>query len=273
MLEASQDLILPIIILMVSGAVAGVAAGMFGIGGGIILVAAITDVLMIMGTPPATAVKAAVGTSLATVIITSLRSAQAHQKKGSFSKDAAVTWAPLIIIGAVAGTALSSQGSRQLFQVLFLVIGPLLAYNMAFGRKDWSNVQIPAPNFLKPIIGSVVGFVSVMMGLGFGAMGVPAMTLFGLDLRRAIGTAAILGLCTSVPGALGFMITGYVDGVDIPGPSLGYFSLLAFVVIVPMTFLLAPVGVWMNHKMPLDILRKAFAVLIIVNVLRVGLSI
>ncbi|HBQ22914.1 MAG: sulfite exporter TauE/SafE family protein [SAR116 cluster bacterium] len=273
MFELSQELILPIVILIISGVVAGIAAGMFGIGGGIILVAAITDVLMIMGTPPTVAVKTAVGTSLATVIITSLRSAQAHHKKGSFSKDAAMIWAPLIIIGAIAGTAVSTQGGRQLFQILFLVLGPLLACNMAFGRKDWSNIVIPSPNLLQPVTGVFVGFFSVMMGLGFGAMGIPALTLFGMDLRRAIGTAAILGLCTSVPGALGFIIMGYIDGVDIPGPSLGYFSVLAFLVVVPITFLLAPVGVWMNHKMPLNILRKAFAVLIIVNVLRVGLAI
>lgn len=265
--------VLAILVVLGSAVVAGLAAGLFGIGGGIILVPGLTDMMMLLGVPVEEAIRTAVGTSLATVVVTSVRSAHAHYKKGSFSWQVARDWAPFIIIGALCGTALGSQGSRELFRFLFLFLGPIIAFNMAFGRKDWSGVHIPLRRYLQPLSGSLVGFFSVMMGLGVGGLGVPTITLFGVELRRAIGTAAVLGLCTSIPGVCGFMYSGIVHEAQIAGPATGYISWLGFALIVPVTLWLAPLGVKLNHLMSLDLLRRAFAVLTIVNVVRLGLTI
>jgi uncharacterized membrane protein YfcA len=252
------EIALALFAIAATAAIVGFMAGMLGIGGGMILVPVLDALFLHLGVPEETAIRAAVATSLATVIVTALRSARSHHKRGSFDMDLAKLWAPWIVLGAAAGAITASVIAGAGLRGVFGVVAALIAINMAFGREAW-QVDAALPAFFRKAAAAIVGGVSVMMGLGVGALGVPAMTLFGAPIRTAVGTAAGLGLCTAVPGALILMVQGW--GAPGLAPfSLGYVNLAAFALIVPVTILTAPLGVAASHRISQKALRRAFAV-------------
>ncbi|MCP1335859.1 sulfite exporter TauE/SafE family protein [Futiania mangrovi] len=252
------EIALAVAAIGVTAAFVGFMAGLLGIGGGMILVPILDKIFTSIGVPDETAIRLSVGTSLATVVVTAIRSARSHYKRGSFDPEVAKAWAPWIVIGASAGAVIASVIAGASLRGVFGVVAIVLALNMAFGKEEW-RISTRLPEFLRWAIGTLVGGVAVMMGLGVGGLGVPAMTLYGIDIRRAVGTAAGLGLATSIPGALVLMYQG-LDAPGLPPFSLGYVNFVAFALIVPITILTAPLGVAANHKISMKALRRAFAV-------------
>lgn len=260
---------LPMLVLLIGiGALAGVIAGLLGVGGGIVLVPAFFYTFAHLGYGGPQLMQVCLGTSLATIMATAMRSVRAHDRKGAVDWALLKAWAPAIALGAVAGFLLAARLKSVTLQLVFGGLGLLAGLWMAFGRADWRLAEALPAGPGKWAMGGGLGFLSVLMGIGGGTFGVPMMTLYGMPIHRAVGTASGFGLIIAVPAAIGFL-TMRVEGA--PPLTLGAVNLPAFAVIVAMTLLTTPFGVRLAHAMNPRPLKRAFAVFLIVvalNMLR-----
>ena len=261
--------VLPMLaLLIVIGAVAGVIAGLLGVGGGIVLVPAFFYAFSHLGYDGPHLMQVCLGTSLATIMATAMRSVRAHDRKGAVDWALLRAWAPAIALGAVAGFLLAARLKSVTLQLLFGALGLLAGLWMAFGRADWRLADHLPAGPGRWAMGGGLGFLSVLMGIGGGTFGVPMMTLYGMPIHRAVGTASGFGLIIAVPSALGFLTMRIEDA---PPFTLGAVNLPAFAVIVAMTLLTTPLGVRLAHAMNPKPLKRAFALFLIVvalNMLR-----
>ena len=255
---AAPDLALHAVSLVLAGLVAGVLGGLIGVGGGIIVVPALYHVFGRLGVDPAVRQHVAVATSLATVAVTAFRSARSHHERGSVDTQLLAAWWPAIVGGSIAGTALVAALGGRTLTGLFGVIALLVALHMAFWRESWRIASAPPAGLVRLPLAFAIGLVSVMMGLGGGTVGVPTLTLLGVPMRRAIGTAAGLGSAIAVPGAIGLALAGIGVAGRPPG-SLGYLNVLGFALIAPTTWLTAPLGARFAHAVSQRTLRRGFA--------------
>ena len=256
------------LLLVVIGAFAGVIAGLLGVGGGIVLVPAFFYAFSHLGYDGPQLMQVCLGTSLATIMATATRSVRAHDRKGAVDWALLKGWAPAIASGAIAGFFLATRLKSVTLQMVFGVLGLVAGLWMAFGRADWRLGQALPQGPGKWAMGGGLGFLSVLMGIGGGTFGVPMMTLFGMPIHRAVGTASGFGLIIAIPSAIGFLTMG----IENPPPlTLGAINLPAFAVIVVMTLLTTPLGVRLAHAMDPKPLKRAFAVFLIIvalNMLR-----
>jgi uncharacterized membrane protein YfcA len=184
---------------------------------------------------------------------------RAHQQRGSFDKALFRSWAPAIVIGVVIGTFLASKADVGVLTAVFGVVGFSAALYMALGNPDWRFAETLPKGFISLPIPVFIGTVSSMMGIGGGTISVPALTLFGTPIHKAVGTSAGFGLVIAVPGFIGFIIGGW-NAPDLPPYSLGYVSLIGFALIVPLTTLAVPWGAKLAHALSQKALRAAFAI-------------
>ncbi|MDF3351185.1 sulfite exporter TauE/SafE family protein [Sulfitobacter sp. KE34] len=265
-LDFSQ--LLPLLAIAVSaGVFGGILAGLLGVGGGIVIVPALYLALSTAGMDPAITMQVAVGTSLATIVFTSLSSGYGHFKRGAIDMDLLKLWAPSLLIGVVIGALLGGYVSGLILVGVFATVAALVALDMIF-RKTKDD---PTPRgFAKPIwaiLGVVTGGLSAMMGIGGGTIGVPLLNFLGYDIRRAVGTSAAIGFIIGLPGAVVYALTG-LGAEGLPPFSLGYVNLAAAAIIIPLTSSFAHVGVKLAHSMPRRALRFAFGIFLMVTSLR-----
>jgi len=268
MLGNDTDILLWMIpLLAFAGICAGLLAGLLGVGGGIVVVSALYYIFTYLEIDPAVKMHLAVGTSLATIIATSIRSVRAHQDKGSFDAILFKNWVVAIVIGVMLGTWIASMADMGVLTGVFGVVGFSAALYMSFGNPEW-HIADELPKGLKSQpIPVVIGAISAMMGIGGGTLSVPSLTLFGTPIHRAVGTSAGFGLVIAIPGTIGFMIAGW-GKPGLPPYSIGYVSLLAFAMIVPLTVLAAPWGAKLAHSLSQSALRKAFAIFLGITSIR-----
>ena len=257
--------------LIATGVVAGLLAGLLGVGGGIVIVPILYNVFSAIGVAEEVRMHLAVGTSLATIIPTSIRSLRSHARKGAVDWDLLKAWGPGLCVGVILGSVLAGFVDGKLLAGVFATVALIVALNMAFGRKDWRISDEPPRGPVRDAMTGAIGAVSAMMGIGGGTLGVPIMTLLGYSVQRAVATSSGLGLIISIPGAIGFMIAGLGDD-QLPPASVGYVSLLGFILITPMTVLAAPLGVRWAHALPQKRLAQAFAFFLAVTALRMASS-
>ncbi len=260
--------------LAVIGAFAGVLAGLLGVGGGIVLVPAFFYAFQTLGYGGSQLMQLCLATSLATIIVTSVRSVLSHNKKGAVDWNILRSWGPGIAFGAVIGvlaaSALRSSTLQGLFGVLALVIGMYLG----LGRSEWRLGQEMPRGLRRLVLSPLVGFLSVLMGIGGGSFGVPLMSLYNTPIHRAVATAAGFGVIIAVPSVLGFLFLP-LDPASRPPFTVGAVNLVAFGVVICMTLLTAPWGVKLAHAMDPKPLKRAFAVflvLVALNMLRKALG-
>lgn len=258
-MELSTHALWPLVgLLLASGLVSGLVAGLMGVGGGIVLVPVLYHVFSGAGIDAGIRMHLAVGTSLATVVFTATRSAFAHRARGALDRPLLLAWGPPALLGALLGAALAPQlGDHQLGQV-FAGVALVVALHMAFGREHWRLAEQPPRGAGRYALASLMGGLSVLMGLGGGTLGVPIFTLVGVPMHRAVGTAAGLGVWISAAGLLGFLLSGHAVPGRPPG-SVGYVNLLGVAVLAPASVLAAPLGVRMAHGLSRRALRRAFA--------------
>nr|WP_290919296.1 sulfite exporter TauE/SafE family protein [Hyphomonas sp. 34-62-18] len=248
--------------LAAAGLFAGLVAGLFGIGGGVVIVPTLFFLLSNMGYDE-TAMHVAVSTSLATIILTSLRSVAAHNKRGAVDWTIIRTWSPWIVLGAVIGMLLAGYFSKQVMLGIFGTILILFAAQFYFGRPNWKLAPEMPKGILRAAIGSVNGALSSIMGIGGGTLGVTLMTLCAMPMHRAVATAAGWGVAIGLPGAVSAIIVGWGrDGL--PPFSAGFVNLPAFALISVFTVLMAPVGAALAHRLNADRLRRLFGILLAV---------
>lgn len=264
-----MSLLLPLIaLLMVIGAFAGVLAGLLGVGGGIVLVPAFFYAFSALGYDSPQLMQICLATSLATIIVTSLRSLNSHNKKNAVGWDILRGWGVGIVIGAVIGVAVATRLQSIVLQALFGGLGMLIGLYMTFGRSDWRLGETMPGGLFRAIGSPIIGFLSVLMGIGGGSFGVPTMTLFGVPIHRAVATASGYGVIIAVPSVIGFL---FAD-IDVAPPlTVGAVNLGAFAVVVCMTLITAPWGAALAHRMDPKPLKKVFGVFLILvalNMLR-----
>ncbi|MGJ8609957.1 MAG: sulfite exporter TauE/SafE family protein [Octadecabacter sp.] len=263
------SVLLPLIVLlMVIGAFAGVLAGLLGVGGGIVLVPAFFYAFSALGYDSPQLMQICLGTSLATIIVTSLRSLNSHNKKGAVEWSVLRGWGPGIVIGAVFGVLVATQLRSDVLQALFGGLAILIGLYMAFGRNEWRlGDEMPRGPFR--MIGSpLIGFLSVLMGIGGGSFGVPTMSLYGIPIHRAVATASGYGVIIAIPAVIGFL---FADIAVAPPLTVGAVNFGAFGVVVAMTLITAPWGAALAHRMdpkPLKRVFGAFLILVALNMLR-----
>lgn len=253
--------------MLATGLVAGVLAGLFGIGGGIVIVPVLETALGFLGVDPAIRMHVAVGTSLATIIPTSISSARAHHKRGSVDVEIVKRWAVFVLGGALLGAWVASQVHSDVLAVVFASLAFLVAMKMLFFPSSRNLTERVPRGPLVPVIPTAIGGFSSMMGIGGGTFSVMVLTLFNEPIHRAVGTAALFGLVISLPGMLGFAFAGWGDP-RIPAGSLGYVSLVGFACIAPVTVLAAPIGAKIAHGFSAERLNMLFGAFLVLASLR-----
>ncbi|SDG29218.1 sulfite exporter TauE/SafE family protein [Sulfitobacter delicatus] len=260
--------LLPLLAIAVTAGVAGgILAGLLGVGGGIVIVPALYLALSTAGMDPAITMQVAVGTSLATIVFTSLSSGYGHFKRGAIDMDLLKLWAPSLLVGVIVGALLGGYVSGLILVGVFATVAALVAIDMIF-RKTKDD---PTPRgFAKPVwavLGTITGALSAMMGIGGGTIGVPLLNFLGYDIRRAVGTSAAIGFIIGLPGAVVYALTG-LGAEGLPPFSLGYVNLAAAAIIIPLTSSFAHVGVKLAHSIPRRALRFAFGIFLMITSLR-----
>lgn len=251
-----------ILAMCAAGIFGGLIAGLLGVGGGIVIVPVLYFVLGALDTPEDLKMKIAVATSLATIVVTSLSSARSHASRNAVDYDLLRAWAPPVVLGVVIGTVLASYTKGWVLTLIFATVALLVAINMIVrgkGTQIWQDFPNPGVKFG---LGSIVGLFSSMMGIGGGTLSVPILTAFGFDIRRAVGTASAIGFLIAIPGTIGYVIAGW-GTIGLPPGSLGYVNLLAFIALVPLTTLFAPLGARLAHAIPPRVLGYAFGAFLI----------
>jgi uncharacterized membrane protein YfcA len=253
--------------MALTGIVSGTLAGLLGVGGGIVIVPVLFNVLPLFGIPEAVQMKLAVGTSLATIIPTSIVSARKHYARGAIDSGLLRAIWPSMIIGVVVGTVAAIWLKGQALSAVFATIAVLVALNMGFTGVDFKiRDKTPRGPGLWGI-GGFIGTVSAMMGIGGGTVGVPILSMFGTPIRSAVATASVFGLIISIPATIGFIYGGW--GVaDLPPFSLGYVNLIGFALIVPSSIIATPWGVHLAHTIPPLMLKRAFALFLAITAVR-----
>ncbi len=257
--------------MALTGIVSGTLAGLLGVGGGIVIVPVLFNVLPIFGISEAVQMKLAVGTSLATIIPTSIVSARKHYAKGAIDTGLLKAIWPSMIIGVAIGTVLAIWLHGSALSAVFATIALLVALNMGFTGVDFKIRDTTPRGAGLWGIGGFIGTVSAMMGIGGGTVGVPILSMFGTPIRSAVATASVFGLIISIPATVGFIYGGWgVPGV--PPLSLGYVNLIGFALIVPSSIIATPWGVHLAHTIPPLMLKRAFALFLAITAVRMFYS-
>ena len=252
--------LLPLLmLLLIIGAVAGVMAGLLGVGGGIILVPAFFYGFAQLGYDGPQLMQVCVATSLATIVVTSVRSGLSHHAKGAVDLAILRQWAVFIVAGAVAGVLVATQVKSVTLQAVFGVLALIAGLYLGFGRDAWRlGGQMPGQP-VRAALAVPLGFFSAMMGIGGGTFGVPIMTLYAVPIHRAVATAAGFGVLIAVPAVVGFLLLPVANA---PPYSLGAVNIPAFFVVIAMTLITTPYGVKLAHSMNARPLKRVFAVFI-----------
>jgi len=250
--------------LVIAGVVGGLVAGLLGVGGGIVVVPVLYHVLALLGVDADVRMHIAVGTSLATIIPTSFSSVRSHNKKGAVDWALLRRWVTPMIAGVLIGIALTALMHGRALSLVFAIVALPAALHMAFGSEE-RRLGNHLPEGLGGILlPGAIGGLSTMMGIGGGTIGVPAMTLYGVPIHRAVGTASAFGAIISVPATIGDMLSGWHVS-HLPPYSIGYVNLLGFLLIAPASYFVAPIGAQLAHTIDRRRLRSVFALFIAIT--------
>ena len=263
-----NEIINLLFVLSLAASVAGFMAGLLGVGGGIIIVPALYYAFTVLDFDIATRMHLSVGTSLAIIIPTSIISTKTHMEYDAVDFKLIKSFGIFILFGVIGGTFLAVNLKTPAFVLFFSIMAFIVGLFFIFFREQLLKNPKMISDSAKNISGVIIGFISVLLGIGGGSLMVPFMRTFGYDIRRSIGTAAGVGFLIAVFGTI-TMITGgkIVDNINTPY-SLGYVNLLGFLVFVPVTMIMARVGAKAVYKIDKNILSKIFGIFLIIVSIR-----
>lgn len=248
--------------LAAAGIAAGLAAGLFGIGGGAIIVPVLFFLFTGMGFEDR-AMHVAVATSLATIIVTSARSVMAHHKRGAVDWDVVKSWTPWIVVGSAGGMVLAGYVPGRGLTILFGAMAFVLAAQLFFGRPTWKLMDDLPGGAGRAGLGMGIGTLSALMGIGGGTFGVSLLTVCGRTIHQAVATAAGFGIAIGAPAAIMAVFTGW-GREGLPPFSAGFVNLPAFALISIFTVAMAPVGARLAHALDAQLLRRMFAIVLVI---------
>ena len=264
----SIEIINLLVVLSIAAAVAGFMAGLLGVGGGIIMVPALYYAFTVLDFDIVTRMHLSVGTSLAIIIPTSIISTMTHKEYGAVDFKMVKSFGIYILLGVIGGTFLAVNLKTPSLVLFFSIFALLVGLFFIFLREKLVDNPKKISSMVKNISGTIIGFISVPLGIGGGSLMVPFMRTFGYDIRKSIGTAAAVGFLIAVTGTT-TMITGgkIINNINTPF-SFGYINLLGFIVFVPVTMIMARIGAKVVHKIDKKLLSKIFGIFLILVSIR-----
>ena len=260
-----SELIQLAMLLVAVGALSGFLAGVFGIGGGAILVPVFYECFRLAGVPLEVRMPLCIGTSLAIIIPTSIRSWRAHHLRGAVDTEILKAWWLPVLAGVIAGSVTARYAPERLFKIVFVAVAWSAAARLLLARATWKfGDDLPKGPLMK-VYGFFVGILSTLMGIGGGLFSNLLMTFYGRPIHQAVATSSALAVLISIPGALGYVYAGWPAAARFPDVAalqlpfaLGYVSLIGAVLVMPLSLLTAPLGVRAAHAMSKRTLEMAF---------------
>jgi len=258
-------------LLVLTGALAGFLAGIFGIGGGAVLVPVLYECFRLAGVPLDARMPLCIGTSLAIIIPTSIRSWQAHHRRGSVDMEILKKWALPVLIGVIAGSVIARYAPEKLFKYVFVGVAWSAAARLLLGKENWRLGDEMPRGFFMRAYGFFIGLLSTLMGIGGGLFSNLLMTFYGRPIHQAIGTSAGLAVLISIPGALGYIYAGWPAAARFPEVAalqlpfaIGYISIIGALLVMPTSLLIAPLGVRVAHLLTKRKLEIAFGIYLLI---------
>jgi uncharacterized protein len=255
---------------VVAGAATGLLAGLFGVGGGAIVVPALYELFGALGVPEEPRMALSVGTSLAVIIPTSIRSFLAHRAVGAVDTSVLRAWAVPVIAGVMAGSLIARYAPADLFRAVFVAVAGVSALRLLAGADRLRLASELPGGLLMTLYGWLIGILSALMGIGGGQLSNLFMTFYGRPIHQAIATSSGLGVLISIPGVLGYVYAGWPKAAEYPAVAalqwplaLGYVSLLGAALFVPLSVVTAPIGARMAHRWSKRRLEVAFALFLL----------
>jgi uncharacterized protein len=253
-----SELLLLAALIIVAGFVTGVLAGLFGIGGGALIVPVLYEVFRVLGVPDEVRFQLCVGTSIAIIVPTNVFSYFTHRGKGAVMMDVVRAWAVPAVIGVAAGSAIAAFASGAVLKLAFVLIATVIAFKLLFGRETWRLADdLPGPAGMAAY-GVFVGLAASLMGISGGSVSNMILTLYGKPIHKAVATSAGLGVPITVAGTIGYILAGLPQQSLLPPLSLGFVSLIGFALMAPVSSFTAPYGARLAHALSKRRLEIAF---------------
>ena len=262
-----SELVSLAVALAATGILAGLLAGIFGIGGGAVIVPVMYQSLGILGFPESVNMHVALGTSLAVIVPTSIRSFQAHKARGAVDAEMVRSWLIPVPVGVALASLVAASVSGAGLRAIFAGIALLVAFRLIFNRESWRIGSDIPHGPVRAAAGVVVGFLATLLGVGGGILSSTFMTAYGRPIHQAIATAAGIGILVAIPGTLGYMLAG-LEADGLPPFSIGFVNLLGVAIIMPLSLILAPQGVRIAHALSKRQLETAFGIFLVLIALR-----
>src|SRR6476646_1992199 len=249
--------------IVAGGLVTGILAGLFGIGGGAIIVPVLYEVFRVIGVPEEVRIQLCIGTSLAIIVPTTIRSYQAHRAQGAGVEGIVRLWWLPALIGVALGSAIAVFAPPAVFKIAFVVVAIIIAAKLLFGRAEWRLGDDLPPGLPGRALGFVVGLVSALMGVSGGSISNMILTLYGKTIHQAVATSAGLGVPISIAGTIGYMVAGLPQQNLLPPLSIGFVSLIGVALMAPVSSFTASYGVRLAHWLPKRRLEIAFGIFLL----------
>ncbi len=251
-----------------AGVLVGILAGLFGIGGGAIIVPVLYEVFRALNVPEDVRVQLCIGTSLAIIIPTTVRSYLGHKKRGAVIPEVLRIWAAPAVIGVAIGSVIASFAPAAVFKIAFIVFVTFIAVRMLAGGERWSlGNELPGRGVLTAY-GFITGLFSSLVGVSGGAVANSVLTLYGQPMQRAVATSAGVGVPITIAGTIGYMLAGWSHRAELPPLSIGFVSLIGFVLMAPVSSYMTTYGVRLAHWLPRRKLEIAFGIFLVLVALR-----
>lgn len=264
-----------IIGLLVAGGITGMLAGLFGVGGGTVAVPILYELFRYLGVPEDVRMQLCIGTSLAIIVPTSIRSYYSHQERGAIDKDLLRRWVVPILVGVIIGSLIARFASADLFKIIFVVVAGFTAIRLLFAKDNWYLGTTYPHKIVVKAIGTVIGVLASLMGIGGGQLSTLFMTFYKRPIHEAVATSSGVGVLISIPGALGYIYAGwpvaglYPDVAALQPPlTFGYVSLVGFLLFIPTSIYMAPIGARLAHHLSRRKLEMAFGLFLTAICLR-----
>jgi len=266
------EIALLVLAVVVAGVATGILAGLFGIGGGAIIVPVLYEVFRILGVPEEVRMQLCVGTSMAIILPTTIRSYLTHRAKGAVLPDVVRQWAVPAVLGVAAGSVIAYYAPANVFKLVFLVVVSVIATKLLFGRDEWRIADGFPGRIGMTAYGFLIGITSALMGVSGGSISNMIQTLHGKPLHNAVATSAGLGVPITIAGTLGLMIAGWPKMALMPPLTVGYVSLLGVAIMAPVSSFTASYGALLAHRLSKRHLEIGFGVFLLLVAARFAVS-
>jgi uncharacterized membrane protein YfcA len=249
--------------ILAAGVVTGLLAGLFGIGGGAVIVPVLFEVFRILGVSDDVRMQLCVGTSLAIIVPTAIRSYRTHLEKGLVLPEVMRSWAIPSVIGVAIGSAAAAVAPSSLFKIAFVLIAAIIAAKLLLGREGWVVADKLPGHVAMAFYGFLVGLASSLMGISGGSVVTLILTLYAVPIHNSVATASGIGVPITIAGAIGYGLAGLPHQARLPALSIGFISVIGVILIAPVSSYVAPIGARLAHALPRRTLEVGFGLFLL----------